>query len=401
MFSVANTGRPGKSIEERLAQCLEERDTQDREQKKPDSSIINRGIHSLNTRSEVNIDLLTPSGVINRQEGPIGTSNISPSGERVPHADILPILFKGVVIEPSYLTSEEWSFEKLTLSRSVTIVTEHEGEELSIPSFITSIDPITKTFCVHNSGMIYRLRPGDSGARVLIDLSRHQSAQVGLVNALAGDQLRCYRRDSQLTEESFPDDLEIFKYQRLSPERLIDLEKKMKSRNQLIIPDKKTIGSWQAIGEHNWDLRDSGLNKHEQLAYAGHLIFMTFLSTAKKLSKKGRGFSIPQAITDFNKSTEAKNTLGKTSIVDASHVVYINKVLKVKLSINADDPQLQASFDGKKVSQIAGPPVPHLGGKITWKLPNEERKCIILHVLVTELDATRIKDKPSGGALFC
>ena len=64
--------------------------------------------------------------------------------------------------------------------------------------------------------------------------------------------------------------------------------------------------------------------------------------------------------------------------------------------MNADDPQLQASFYGKQVSQIEGPPVSHLGGKIAWKPPKEERKRIILHVLVTELDATRIKDKPAG-----
>ena len=55
------------------------------------------------------------------------------------------------------------------------------------------------------------------------------------------------------------------------------------------------------------------------------------LNKVKKLSKKGREVNIPQAITDFHESTEAKNILGKTYVVDASHVVYINNEFKLKL----------------------------------------------------------------------
>ena len=82
--------------------------------------------------------------------------------------------------------------------------------------------------------------------------------------------------------------------------------------------------------------------------------------------------------------------IGKTSTVDASYIVNIPRKARLKLEINADDPPLQARYSGKDVDDIQGPPCPHVGGMVTL-LGSCKKKQATIHVLVSDVDATRIK----------
>jgi len=381
-----------------LSAKITERAQQDQELLERGVSRPPFGVVISQSSREVNNLLFSPQKtlekrIVCRQNTPLGESNISPSGDRVRHADLLPVVFGRAVLSPDYLDNTPTSFAGLCLSKPVTIVTEHDGKELAIPSFITSVDPETRTFCVHNPSLIYSLRSGDSGARVLLDHSSKHSSEAGLVNALAKGEnyeLRCVRADSKFSIDTFPDDIEIFKYQRLSKERLDELEGKIRNINDLKIKSKTKIGTWEATGNYNWDLRNSGLDPSEQLSYAGHLVFQVYRDIVDSLSSKNQHVDYPEQITGFETVSEARSIIGKTSTVDASYTLTIPRKARLKLEINADDPALQAMCAEKGVDDIQGPPFPHVGGMVT-SLGSGKSKLATIHVLVSQVDATRIK----------